>query len=54
MTKYKIIWLLIKNMDKIIKFNREVIKKIDNFIDDSDYEKRDDLYGLPRHVSLNK
>ncbi len=37
-------------MDKIIKFNREVIKKIDNFIDDSDYEKSDDLYGLPRHV----
>ncbi len=37
-------------MEEIIKYNRQTLSKIDNFIDNSDYEKSKDLYGLPRRV----
>lgn len=37
-------------MEEIIKYNRKTLCNIDNFIEDSDYEKSKDLYGLPRHV----
>ena len=37
-------------MEEIIKYNRKTLQKIDTFIADSDYEKSNDLYGLPRDV----
>ena len=37
-------------MEEIIKYNRKTLNSIDNFIDVSDYEKSDDLYGLPKRV----
>ncbi len=37
-------------MEEIIKYNRKTLSKIDNFIDDSDYENSNDLYGLPKSV----
>ena len=37
-------------MEKIIKYNRKTLSKIVNFINDSDYQKSNDFYGLPNHV----
>lgn len=37
-------------MEDIITYNRKTLNKVDNFIDDSDYQKSKDLYGLPLHV----
>jgi len=33
-------------MEEIVEYNRKTLCNIDNFIDDSDYEKSKDLYGL--------
>ena len=37
-------------IEPIVKFNRETLKKIDNWIDDEVYEKSIYQYGLPRQV----